>query len=74
MTYNDINYDDCENHDNYNLDGICCVCLDITSGRSQQFYNCSNIGVHYICNCCYSEWRKHKSNNSCPACRSSAKN
>lgn len=72
MTYTKINHDDRKEDHDY-TDGICCVCLDTTSGTCQQFYNCSNLGVHYICNYCYSGWQEKHPNNKCPTCRSSPK-
>jgi hypothetical protein len=46
----------------------CCVCYSKCGGRTTQFYNCINIGYHYICNYCYIEWSKHS--RACPMCRS----
>uniref|UniRef100_A0A6C0JZQ2 RING-type domain-containing protein n=1 Tax=viral metagenome TaxID=1070528 RepID=A0A6C0JZQ2_9ZZZZ len=46
----------------------CCVCYSNYGGRTTQFYNCINIGYHYICNYCYNEWSNHSS--VCPMCRS----
>lgn len=50
-------------------EGTCCVCLEVTSGRTQQFYQCANVGIHYICNYCYNEWQNQRLNNGCPTCR-----
>lgn len=56
-----------------NEEGLCCVCLEVTSGRSQQFYQCVNIGIHYICNYCYYEWQNRREDNGCPTCRAQPK-
>ena len=58
-----------DKYSNYCEIGECCVCMEETSGRSQQFYSCSNVGTHYICNYCYMEWERQKEKNGCPTCR-----
>jgi hypothetical protein len=57
------------NYPNYLVNGECCVCIEPTTGISQQFYSCSNTGIHYICNYCYTEWQRQHPNNGCPMCR-----
>lgn len=53
--------------------GICCVCQESTSGITRQFYHCPQKGIHYICNCCYSNWQRQNSSAKCPVCRANAK-
>lgn len=73
MTFSSINENNNTDYEYpyyyYNEEGVCGVCLELTSGRSQQFYQCANVGRHFICNYCYNEWQRQRIGNGCPTCR-----